>query len=69
MIFPEDDVDTEVKRYASGYAFLDGLYDEEWLNVFLRENYDREYWIWKSTVSSGLRPRMESSSGEKCDGK
>ena len=41
IILPEDDIDAEVKRYAFGYAFSEGLYDEEWLNVCLSENYDR----------------------------
>jgi len=41
IILPEDDKDTEVKRYAFGYAFSEGLYEEEWLNVCLAEIYDR----------------------------
>jgi succinate dehydrogenase/fumarate reductase flavoprotein subunit len=41
MILPEDDKDEELKKYASGYAFSEGLYDEEWLNVYLADNYAR----------------------------
>jgi len=38
---PEDDRDTEFKKIALSDGLGAGLYDEEWLNVFLDESYER----------------------------
>ncbi len=39
--FPEDDKQALSRLYASGDAWGSGLWDEEWLNVYLNESFDR----------------------------
>jgi succinate dehydrogenase/fumarate reductase flavoprotein subunit len=39
--FPEDDKKALSRLYASGNAWGGGLWDEEWLNVYLNESFDR----------------------------
>jgi succinate dehydrogenase/fumarate reductase flavoprotein subunit len=38
---PEDDKDVLLRDFALSDVHGGGLYDEDWLNVFLNENYDR----------------------------
>jgi len=39
--FPEDDTEALSRLYASGDAWGGGLWDEEWLNVYLNESFER----------------------------
>ena len=39
--FPEDDKEALSQLYASGNAWGGGLWDEEWLNVYLNESFER----------------------------
>jgi succinate dehydrogenase/fumarate reductase flavoprotein subunit len=39
--FPEDDKEALSRLYASGNAWGGGLWDEEWLNVYLNESFER----------------------------
>ena len=39
--FPEDDKEALSKLYASGDAWGGGLWDEEWLNVYMNESFER----------------------------
>ncbi len=39
--FPDDDKDVLVKMFASGDAWGGGLYDEDWLRVYLEESFER----------------------------
>lgn len=41
MFLPEDDRDVMFKHCALNDTLGSGLHDEEWLNIFLDENYDR----------------------------
>ncbi len=41
MIFPEDDREDLIRLWGLSEAYGAGLYDEEWLNIWLEENYDR----------------------------
>ncbi|MDP6180644.1 MAG: FAD-binding protein, partial [Desulfatiglandales bacterium] len=41
MIFPEDNREDLVKLWGLSEAYGAGLYEEEWLNIWLSENYDR----------------------------
>jgi succinate dehydrogenase/fumarate reductase flavoprotein subunit len=39
--FPEDDTKALSRLYASGNAWGGGLWDEQWLNVYLKESFER----------------------------
>lgn len=41
MIFPEDDRGELIKMWGLSEAYGAGIYDEEWLNIWLSENYER----------------------------
>lgn len=41
IIFPEDDREELIRMWGLSEAYGAGLYDEEWLNIWLEENYDR----------------------------
>jgi len=41
MIFPEDDREELINLWGLSEAYGAGLYDEDWLNIWLEENYDR----------------------------
>ncbi|MBW2609293.1 MAG: FAD-dependent oxidoreductase [Deltaproteobacteria bacterium] len=41
MIFPEDNREDLVKLWGLSEAYGAGIYEEEWLNIWLNENYDR----------------------------
>ena len=41
IIFPEDDRAELVKMWGLSESYGAGIYDEEWLNIWMAENYER----------------------------
>lgn len=64
MIFSEDDREPLIKKWGLSEAYGAGLYDEEWLNIWLDENYDRildmEKWgvEWEKTPDGKFERKM-----------
>jgi len=63
-VFPEDDREALFRIWGLSEAYGAGLYDEEWLNIWLDENYDRvldmEKWgvEWEKTTDGKFERKV-----------